>query len=98
MSQTIIRRSQAGDLSALLDIYNYYVLNTPITFDIEPRSLGQRQEWLAQFADTGRYRCFVAEGDGDVVGWACSTRFKERESYATSIETSVYCAPGHTGR
>ena len=98
MRETIIRRSQAGDLSALLDIYNYYVLNTPITFDIEPRTLAQRQEWLTQFGTSGRYHCFVAESGGEVTGWACSTRFKEREAYATSVETSVYCAPAHIGR
>ena len=98
MSDSTIRRAEPRDLSALLDIYNYYILNTPITFDIEPRTLAQRQEWLDQFAPSGRYQCFVADLDGKCIGWACSTRFKEREAYATSIETSVYCAPGFTGR
>ena len=46
MSDIVIRRVEQGDLPALLDIYNHYVLNTPITFDIEPRTLAQRQVWL----------------------------------------------------
>jgi phosphinothricin acetyltransferase len=98
MSDISIRRAEPRDLSALLDIYNYYVLNTPITFDIEPRTLAQRQEWLEQFAPGGRYQCFVASVGGKAIGWACSTKFKERDAYATSVETSVYCAPGFTGR
>ncbi|HEY4116189.1 MAG TPA: GNAT family N-acetyltransferase [Rhizomicrobium sp.] len=98
MSDISIRRAEPADLSALLDIYNHYVLNTPISFDVEPRTLAQRQEWLEQFAAHGRYRCFVAAIRGNAIGWACSTKFKEREAYATSVEASVYCAPGFTRR
>jgi len=98
MSDIVIRRAEPADLSALLDIYNHYVLHTPITFDIAPRTLAQRQEWFDQFAGSGRYRCFVAALGGKAIGWACSARFKERDAYATSVETSVYCAPSHTGR
>jgi len=98
MNEILIRPAKPADLSALLDIYNYYVINTPITFDIEPRTLAQRQEWLEQFASRGRYRCFVAEVGDRTIGWACSTKLKEREAYATSVETSVYCAAEFTGR
>jgi phosphinothricin acetyltransferase len=98
MSDIAIRHAEAADLSPLLDIYNFYVLNTPISFDIEPRTLAQRQEWLEQFKRTGRHRCFVALSGGKPVGWACSAKFKEKAAYQTSIETSVYCAPGYTGR
>ncbi|MGA9796605.1 MAG: N-acetyltransferase family protein [Rhizomicrobium sp.] len=93
-----IRRAEPRDLPALLAIYNHYVMHTPVTFDIEPRTLVQRQEWLAQFSSHGRYRCFVAEEGGKAIGWACSLKFKEREAYATTIETSVYCAPDRAGK
>lgn len=98
MKDLILRRVLQADLSALLDIYNHYVLHTPITFDIEPRTLVQRQEWLDQFGEGGRHQCFVACVGEKPVGWACSAKFKEKEAYATSVETSVYCAPDHTGR
>ncbi|HEY1837601.1 MAG TPA: GNAT family N-acetyltransferase [Rhizomicrobium sp.] len=93
-----IRRAEPRDLPALLAIYNHYVMHTPVTFDIEPRTLVQRQEWLEQFSSHGRYRCFVAEEGGKAIGWACSLKFKEREAYATTIETSVYCAPDRAGK
>ncbi len=98
MRDIVIRRAAQSDLSALLDIYNYYVLNTPVTFDIQPRTLTQRQEWLDRFAPTGRHQCFVADVDGRAVGYACSAKFKEKAAYETSIETSVYCAPDYVGR
>lgn len=98
MTDAVIRRAEESDLPALLAIYNHYVATTAITFDIEPRTLAQRREWFAQFAATGRYRCFVAANDGGVLGWACSGRFKEKAAYETTIETSIYLAPDKTGR
>ena len=44
MSEITIRRVEQGDLPALLAIYNYYVRETPVSFDIEPRTLEQRQD------------------------------------------------------
>lgn len=93
-----IRRIQPGDLPALLDIYNHYVRETAITFDLEPKTLEQRRVWLEGFADIGRYQCFVAVKDGKPIGWASSGRFRERAAYDTTVETSVYLAPGETGQ
>lgn len=98
MNDVAIRRAEATDLPALTDIYNHYVATTPITFDIEPRSLSQRREWFAQFSGAGRYQCFVAANGAGAVGWACSARFKEKAAYETTIETSVYLSPEVTGR
>jgi len=98
MNDVIIRRVEQGDLPALLDIYNHYIVNTPVTFDLEPRTLAQRQEWLDQFAPVGKYQCFVAARDRRAIGWVCSAKFKEKEAYATSIETSIYVAPGEGGK
>ena len=98
MSDIIIRRAAQRDLSTLLDIYNYYVLNTPISFDIEPHTLAQRQEWFDHFAPAGRHQCFVADLGGKAIGYVCSAKFKEKAAYATSVTTSVYCAAGYAGR
>ncbi|HSZ11239.1 MAG TPA: GNAT family N-acetyltransferase [Rhizomicrobium sp.] len=98
MSTIIIRRIEQADLPALLDIYNYYVVNTPITFDLEPRTLAQRQAWFDAFAPNGRNQCFVAVKDGAPIGWASSGKLKDRAAYDTSVETSVYLAPDEKGK
>ncbi len=98
MPAITIRRIEKGDLPALLDIYNHYVRETPVTFDIEPRTLAQRQAWLDGFAPTGRYQCFVAVKDGEAVGWASSHCYKDRAAYDTTILSSVYLAPDATGQ
>lgn len=98
MSDVEIRLVEQGDLPALLDIYNHYVVNTPVCFDLEPRTMAQRQEWLDQFSATGKYRCFVAARGARAIGYACSAKFKEKEAYATTIETSIYLSPGEGGK
>ncbi|HEX4176939.1 MAG TPA: GNAT family N-acetyltransferase [Rhizomicrobium sp.] len=98
MSDAILRRAEQGDLPALLDIYNYYVRETPITFDIEPRTLEQRQAWFDAFAAAGRYQCFVAVGGGHVLGWASSHRYNDRAAYDTTVSASIYLAPEACGQ
>ncbi len=92
-----IRTLRAGDAEPLRAIYNYYVANTAITFDIEPRSTAQWADWMNKFSDTGRNRCFVAVDGGEIVGWASSDALRARAAYDTSVETTVYLAPGCEG-
>ena len=98
MGEALIRPIEAGDLPALTDIYNHYVRETPATFEIEPYSLEQRRTWLAGFAATGRYQCFVAVKDGAPLGWASSHRYKDRAAYDPTVASSVYLAPPARGQ
>lgn len=90
MAEVIIRPVEQRDLPTLLAIYNHYVETTAITFDLQPKTLAQRQVWLDTFKPSGRYRCFVADKDGEAIGWVCSSKFREKAAYDTSIETSIY--------
>jgi phosphinothricin acetyltransferase len=98
MTEIGIRRVEQGDLPALLEIYNHYVTETAITFDIEPRTLVQRRDWFDGFASSGRYQCFVAMKQGRAVGWASSHRYNERAAYDTTVSVSVYLAPEACGQ
>jgi phosphinothricin acetyltransferase len=92
-----IRAAQADDLPTLVEIYNHYVENSHFTFDVEPCTPDSRRPWFEQF-DGERYRCLVLLSDDLVVGYASSAPFKPKPAYGTSVEVSVYLAPGHTGR
>ena len=54
MAGLSIRPAVHGDLARLTEIYNYYVIHTPVTFDIEPYTVERRQTWFAQFKPEGR--------------------------------------------
>jgi phosphinothricin acetyltransferase len=98
VSAIAIRPAGEADAAALAMLYNHYIRNTTITFDIEEKSVEERRAWLAGFSTTGRYRCLVAQRGANVIGWASSHRFSERAAYDPSVLTSVYLAPAETGR
>jgi phosphinothricin acetyltransferase len=98
MAQLHIRPAVRADLPRLTEIYNYYVVNTPVTFDIEPYTVENREAWFAQFGPTGRYRLLVAEEDGVVVGYVGTTKFRPKAAYETTVETTIYCEPNAVGK
>ncbi len=98
MSEFCIRAAVRGDLPRLTEIYNYYVVNTPVTFDVEPYTVERREAWFAQFGATGRYRLIVAEENGVVMGYAGTTRFRPKAAYETTVETTIYCAQDAVGK
>ncbi len=91
MSDLTIRPAIRGDLPRLTEIYNHYVVHTPVTFDVEPYTVERREAWFSQFGASGRYRLFVAEENGSVVGYAGTTRFRPKAAYETTVETTIYC-------
>ena len=98
MSGIHIRPAVREDLPRLTEIYNHYVLNTPVTFDAEPYTVERRGAWFSQFAGAGRYRLLVAEENQSVLGYAGTTRFRPKAGYDTTVETTVYCAPEAVGK
>jgi phosphinothricin acetyltransferase len=93
-----LRRGEASDLAALTQLYNHYIEHTPISFDLERFTVEQRRPWFGAFGSSGRHQIFVAEAAGRLIGYACSHGFRPKAAYATSVETSVYCAPEAVGK
>ncbi|MDX6235036.1 MAG: phosphinothricin acetyltransferase, partial [Nocardioidaceae bacterium] len=93
----VVRAGAATDVPALTELYNHYVEHTHVTFDLEPFTVEQRQSWFAHYAETGRHRLLVATEGDDVVGYATSSRFRDKPAYAPSVEATVYCHPDATG-
>lgn len=92
-----IRPAEDGDLEDLTRIYNHYIRETAITFDVKPYSVDERREWLAGFDASGPYRCLVAHHGGQVQGWACTRQFRTKAAYDRTVETSIYLDPDCTG-
>lgn len=90
--------ARPSDLEAATALYNHYIETSPATFDIEPKSLADRAEWMSHYRATGRHRMLVAEIDGSLVGYATTSQFRAKAAYDTSVETTIYLAPDHTAR
>lgn len=97
-----IRHAEPTDLPRLVEIYNHYVLNTAITFDMEAHTVDGRRAWFETFARTGRYRLIVGEitteGVERLVGYACTQQLRYKRAYDTSVETSIYLDTEYVGQ
>ena len=86
------------DLNEINDIYNYYISNTAYTFDINQRTVAEKKEWFYQFKNSETSICLVGYENKELVGFVCSTKFREKEAYNQSLETSVYISDKFKGR
>lgn len=93
-----VRPAVEADLEQLNDLYNRYILETHITFDLQPFTMAQRREWFGHYDVVGRHRLLVAVVNGDVVAYASSSPHRPKAAYQTSVETSVYLRPDVTRR
>jgi phosphinothricin acetyltransferase len=92
-----VRSANEDDLEALNNIHNHYVRTSHVTFDVDPTSMAWRRRWFEEHA-ADRHRVFVAIHNGDVVGYASSSRYRAKSAYETTVETIVCVAPGFIGR
>lgn len=95
----MIRKATEHDLSAIKDIYNYAVLNTTATYDINPRDDKYIADMLSEH--TGKYLLAVYEDNGDIIGYVALSQFSRRDAYDITAELSVYvkadCQNKHIG-
>jgi phosphinothricin acetyltransferase len=93
-----VRPATEQDLDAINTIYNHYVGVAHYTFDLEPMASEARREWFTHYGETGRHRLLVALSEARVIGYASSSKFRDKRAYETSVETSIYIAPEAIGR
>lgn len=93
-----IRLATIDDASTIRRIYNHEVETYLTTTDLVPRSLETQRNWLSE--RSGAFSAVVAvdSSDGEVVGFASLSPYKERAAYRTTVEDSVYVGREFAGR
>lgn len=86
--QTNIRMATPEDAQALLDIYTPYVLETAVTFEIDPPTVEDFRSRIEHTLQS--YPYLVAEKDGEILGYAYAKTFRPRAAYSHSAESSIY--------
>ena|SRR5215471_2042050 len=86
---TSIRLATAADLPAICEIYNYYILRSTCTYQLQPETLADREAWFANHPPE-KYPVTVAELDRQVAGWGSLSKFRDRAAYDPTVEASVY--------
>ncbi|GAL78286.1 GNAT family N-acetyltransferase [Algibacter lectus] len=92
----MIRKATLADTSALLEIYNYYVIHTTVTFDESALSLSAFTEKLELILKD--YPCIVFEDNNEILGFAYGSKFRPKPAYNYTVESTVYVKNGAHGK
>lgn len=92
----MIRAATSQDAETIAAIYNYYILNTVITFEEVEVSTEQMAGRIEKVR--AKYPWLVFEHDGVVVGYAYATDWRERSAYRFSAESTIYLDQQWGGR
>jgi phosphinothricin acetyltransferase len=89
MTGVTFRAATADDAPALLEIYNHYVRTSTVTFDLDPWTATDMEHKLEAVAALGM-PFIVAELEGDLIGYAYLSTFREKAAYDTTMENTLY--------
>ncbi|HET9902593.1 MAG TPA: GNAT family N-acetyltransferase [Xanthobacteraceae bacterium] len=92
MPAIAIRAATPADIAAITRIYAHAVRYGTASFEIDPpdeAEMARRQQALL----AGGFPYLVAEGGGEVVGYAYAGPYRPRRAYRFSLEDSIYVAP-----
>ena len=91
----MIREVKLSDAKAIVDIYNYYILNTNITFEEKQLTVDDMEERIIE--KTAKHPWIVYERDGQVIGYAYLSGWHSRSAYRYSNEASIYLNSNEKG-
>ena len=80
------------DVDAINRIYNDYIVDSHVSFDTELWTYEQRSVWLSDHNSDGLPVLVARDADG-VVGAAWSGRWRGKQGYEASAETTIVLAP-----
>ncbi len=91
-----IRRCESKDSEALCEIYNHYIENSVITFELDIITVDEMARRINQ---TGlNYPWLVYELNAKSVGYAYARQWMKRRAYKNTVESTVYIKKGHARR
>jgi len=85
------------DAQAIVDIYNYYVENTVITFEENIITVNEMVERIETVTDLNLPWLVIKENN-ILLGYAYATPWKVRSAYRYSVEATVYLTPKAQGK
>lgn len=93
----IVREVEERDAEEIAAIYAHHVINGTASFDYEPPPADFHLARIRRVATAG-WPFLVAEEDGQLLGYAYLTQFRDREGYRFTAEDSIYVRAAVMGR
>ena len=95
MSPTL-RSANEADAAGVAEIYNWYVANTVVTFEVDPVPAAEIARRMR--AVLAAHDWLVLERGGELLGYAYSARYHARAAYGFTTESTIYLRDGLGGQ
>ena len=92
----IVRPVTLADAEAITTIYNHYIKETTITFEVEPITAEEMASRIREIS--AHFPYFVYEEEGKVLGYCYAHLWKQRAAYSKTLETTIYLDKDAIGR
>ena len=92
----MIRPVNLNDVEELLEIYNYYVINSIITFDYQALSLETFKDKVTRI--NADYPFIVFEENNEILGYAYGSQWRSKPAYNHAVESTVYIKHNTQGK
>jgi L-amino acid N-acyltransferase YncA len=93
-----VREATESDLAQICEIYNYYVINSVVTFDIEKTTVEFWKDKLSYLSDLGLPFIVAATEAGHVQGFAYLAPWRQKAAYRRTVEDTIYLRPAAIGK
>ena len=93
---TSIRAAIPADAGAIAEIYNHYIAETTVTFELTEASVEDIAGRIERIGAHSPF--FVLEENQRVLGYAYAAPWQSRPAYRHSVESTIYLHREATGR
>jgi len=98
VEEITLRKAGIADLKQITEIYNYYVVNSVVTFDIEQTTEGYWQEKLEYLEGLELPFIVAQSGSGNILGFAYVAPWRQKAAYRRTVEDTIYLRPAAIGK
>jgi len=92
----MIRDVHIDDAKQLVDIYNYYVLHSIVTFDDVPLQSKAFEDKISTI--NAGFPFIIFEEDDEILGYAYAGKWRQKPAYKNTVESTVYVKNGVHGK
>jgi L-amino acid N-acyltransferase YncA len=96
--EVVIRDATEADLVQVTEIYNYYIQNSVVTFDLEKLALTDWQEKFAWLKSLELPFIVAISPGGQLLGFAYVAPWRQKAAYRRTVEDSIYLRPAAIGK
>lgn len=92
-----VRTVEISDALAIRDIYNHYVANSVVTFDLVPSNSEFWESKISHLSDKNLPFLVITENN-QILGFTYVSPWREKAAYDKTVENTIYLHPQQLGR